>query len=319
VSGVVADDGGQVWADALAQTVEPGQHRELLVLLDPPKDVNGFVTLGSVGKQDADVVQQAEEVARRLRVLSLYSFAKREQPRIEKCLMATNDLLEIARADTLLRHRIYTAVFKAKLTSMLDELHEATARQFLDEVSARDFTFERESYNGFWPGQVHRSTRYCPTCNTPFFTGFDTWKEDSSYRRRKDVCANCLGVSMVLENSPVAVDVPSIHAAADNKAVDVSLHIRNRSGEWYRLWIAAGERRAKLELMLGPIDLKLKPGETRDVPARIVLDPSRPGTKSFRFLILANGAAEFYSVQLAGRRFGQVPRSAEAVPTRGRG
>jgi hypothetical protein len=70
-TGVVADDGAHVWGDAFAQVIEPGQERELLVLLDPPRDVDGFVTLACTGKKDADFVQEAEEVTRRLRVLSL--------------------------------------------------------------------------------------------------------------------------------------------------------------------------------------------------------------------------------------------------------
>jgi hypothetical protein len=294
----VADDQGPAWKDAKYQPVSYEDQQDILLLLDPPRDVAGWLAIGPCGKSDTELLEQVEELVRRLKVLKLYPFAHTEVNRIEECQSILQNIATTLRSDTLLRRRIYAAILYAQLEAAFNELHQAVAKRFLEDVLVHSFSFDRESYNGFYPGLVRRTDRRCPRCDSVLFTALDRWQEEESYLRRKYICANCFGISMFLETSPLEITPPWVRRI-DSAAIEVVLRIRNRSTDWISIWVAAAPRRGKPNSGIGPVQIDLKPDEVNESQYHFIINQDA-GTISIRFIALARGSAEFHDCQFTG-------------------
>lgn len=300
---VVDDDGGEAWDGAGCQLIERGPERDLLVMLRQPSDLDGWLRLGPPGRPVSELRSEIEEVARRLAVLANYSFAAQEGPTIDACKDAAERFLACLAAPQLLRGHLFAALLLSRLYLLLDQLQPAVAQGFLDRVIASDFSFDRESHNGFEAGALRRSERSCPGCGGVLYTALDRWLGDRNYRRRKDVCANCIGVSMALESSPLAVDAPRV-VAAEGGAVGLRIGLRNPSRALARAWIAAAPRHGPAAAAVGPLRLDLPAGGCEERLFSFPLDVQRPGVLSFRFAVFCQGAVEFHSCKYANTASG---------------
>jgi hypothetical protein len=297
---VVADDGSPAWRDAACQGVDVLGRRELLLLIDPPRDVEGWIEVRQAGQGEAWLRDEGAELWRRLEVLKLYPFAQPERERIAACQVVIEQLRSVLDAATILRRRLYLAVLQGRLETLLDELSQVLAGCFLAEVTARDLNLDRESDNGFLPGLVRRTARRCPACGSALFSARDRWQADPIYRRRKDLCANCFVVSMALETSPLSVAPPSVVRVEPGPVLVLALRLRNRTRSWLRAWFAAAPRLGPASTTIGPLLVEMGPGSSRRRTLRFSLRGLPPGTLSFRFAIVARGSAEFHSCQFPG-------------------
>jgi hypothetical protein len=288
----VADDQGPTWSDVGYQPISYEDQRDILLLLSPARNVDGWLAIGPSKKSDTELLEQVEEFLRRLKVLKLYSFVHAEASLVEKCQSLLQDIIFMLRSTTLLRRRIYAAILYAQLETAFNDLHEAVGKRFLEEVLVQNFSFDRESYNGFYPGLVTRTKRHCPKCNCVLFTALDRWQEEESYYRRKDVCANCFGVSMFLETSPLEVSPPRVRCV-DSQTIEASLQIRNRSSDRVSVWVAAALRRGNPNSAIGPMQIDLRPDEVKQSEFCLTIGQN-VGTISIRFIALVQGSAEFH-------------------------
>jgi hypothetical protein len=305
----VADDGGAQWSSASCEAIEYEDRRELLVLLRSPGDIDGWLTLGGGQRTDGELLARAEELRRHLRVLQLYTFAAACGQQREACEASLAALADALRASKNLRRRMYIAVLQANAETEMDRLHAAAAHSFLAQVSARDFNFDREGYEGFEPGAVARTARRCPSCGGALFVSIDRWRADETYARRKDTCCNCLGISMVPVNAALEIAPPTVRAVGPG-TLEATLRMANTSSESLRGWIAAAPRHGQPESFAGPEAVELAPGVSVERTLRLALKPDVPGTRSLRFFAIAQATAYFHSVHFAGG----IPPASDAAP-----
>jgi hypothetical protein len=295
----LGDDGGTVWQEAEWQALDSGGRPGAVFVFEPPRDLEGWVELGPDRGRDERLRDEAAELRRRLRVLRLYEFAQEEAARIDACEGLCERLLETLAADTLVRRRTHAAALLAILTPALDELQSAVCGRFVAQVLSRDFNLDRESHNGFVPGTVRRTRRLCRACGSALFAAVDRWSENLDYRRTKRLCANCFGVSMALDTSPVRVSPLRLLRGGEAGDVALALRLRNASATLQRAWVAAAPRHGASASSPHPFSLDLEGGASARRTLRFDLGPRPPGTQSLRVMVLAAAAAQFHNFKLS--------------------
>ena len=118
-----------------------------------------------------------------------------------------------------------------------------------------DFSFDRESSNGFIAAQLRRTDERCPMCGATLYVANDLFAKDRSYERRKYVCANCFSVKMALTTSPIQVAPVAPELRNDMGTLHANLEISNRTRTYVRVWAAAAPRHGPITSAVGPIAL----------------------------------------------------------------
>jgi hypothetical protein len=303
---LVSDDGSESWNQAICLAVSCDCEQDLLVMLDEPADLEGWLAFALAGKDDREIREESEEQLRRVEVLSRYPFCD-DESLFDSCRTELRRILEFISVRHLLRRRIYMAVMMANYQMLLDRAQIAAIAGFINLVTTRDFSFDRESYNGFIPGPLRRTLRRCPTCDAALYEAHDRWEKDHRYRRRKDVCPNCIGVSMVLETSPLVVHPPVIEAHSSDGYVHIRLVIENPADVTLSARLAAAPRHGPAEAAQESI-VDVPPQSKIHWQARFPLASESKGVVSYRFIVLCLGAAEFHNVTYENlRRIDETP------------
>jgi hypothetical protein len=295
----LGDDGGAPWQGATWQALELGACQSVLLVLEPPRDLDGWIELGSSRDLDERLASEAQELRRRLGVLRLYEFARAETARIDACETLREQLSEVLAMHTLVRRRTYAAVLLAQLERALDELQAAVCGRFVEHVLRHDFNLDRESHNGFLPGAVTRTRRTCRACGSALFAAADRWSEDPCYLRTKHICANCFGISMTLDTSSVRVAPLRLRRPRAGRGVELALRMRNTHKSAQRTWVAAAPRRGAAQSALEPFHVDLAAGASASRTLHFDLGSQPPGTQSLRVIVLAGGAAQFHNFKLS--------------------
>jgi len=299
---VVADDGTALWEQADHQLVRYGSAREILLLFAAAVDIDGWVRLGGGQCSDEQLLEEAAEIRRRLGVLALYVFCAEERQEIENCKALAERLENLLRGARWARKRIYAAWFYAKLQVTTEALQERVAERFLAHVARVDFSFDRESSNGFVAGQLRISEELCPQCGDTLYLANDRWMNEESYERLKYVCANCFSVKMFLTSSPIRVVSAAMEVSVEELEARQRIEIANRTGRVAQVLAAAISRHGPAEAASGPVKLLVPAYETMAHTFVFPLDPARRGVISYRAILLCQGSAEFYSFKYGNER-----------------
>lgn len=294
---VVADDGCPHWAKARCHWFDDGPDRDLLVILDEPVDMDGWLLLSSSGNSEEQLGEEAARLQDNLEVLTLYPFVDRESEEIKRCFALAGQLLRVTRSTDRLRSRIETALLLANLQPALEALHRRVAECFLAQVGAHDFNFDRVSIHGFDLEPTERTSQCCPTCGAALYVTLSRWCKKRSYVRRWAQCANCSGVSMALKDSPMEILPPVAAPNFDPGSLRIMLEIRNRTTAPVQALIAGLARQGSPGDNAGPVAVTLPPGSLERLHFNSPLNPGRPGVISYRVLVLCNAAVEFFALK----------------------
>jgi hypothetical protein len=293
---VVADDGGGHWAHAQCRLVDNGVHCDLLVILDEPTDLDGWLLVGSAGKTQAELEHEASRLRDSLGVLSTYPFVDPGCDEIERCNALVAELFRPIRSPERLRSRIETALLLANLQLVLESLHRRIADCFLAEVSAHDFSLDRAAGHGFDLGATELTTRPCPTCGAALYETLANWRGNPSYVRRWVQCANCSGLLLVREDSPVEISPPFAVASPNGSSLQITFELCNRTTSAVRALVAGLARRASLAEAAGPAAITLEPNAVERLQFHSPLHADRPGVISYRLLVLCEGSLELLAI-----------------------
>lgn len=296
---VVADDGKPAWSQALALPLGRERERSLLIITSQPDEFPGWVRIGQPRLSSAELQERLRELSRRIAVLARYPFVSSASKTAEECQSLLQQVLQYLNAEHLLRHWVYGASFLALLMQRLDSLEREAASGFVERVVTTDFSFDRESYNGFNPGLLRRSARSCSGCGEALYEALDQWTEDATFLRRKDVCANCFGVAMRLLTSPISTETPTASFDPTTRIVTGTMRIENPGDEPVSVWAAAAPRHGPRDAVIEPSCFAIPPRSRVAHTFTFVLRPDRRGVMSFRFFVSCQGAAEFHSMKFA--------------------
>jgi hypothetical protein len=306
---IVADDGGSHWAKARCHWFDDGSDRDLLVILDEPADMDGWLLVGSGGKSEEQLGNEAARLQDSLEVLTLYPFVDCESKEIERCHALAGQLLRVTQAPDRIRSRFEAALLLANLQPALDALHRRVADRFLAQVGAQDFNFDRMSSHGFDLEPTERTTRCCPACGAALYVTLTLWRKKRSYARRWVQCANCSGISMVLEDSPLEILPPVAVPNPDGRSFRITIEIRNRTTDPVEVLVAGLARHGSPGDAAGPVVVTLAPGSLECLHFSSPLDQRRPGVISYRVLVLCRAAVEFFALKFVLEPTGEASAS----------
>src|SRR5262249_44080098 len=145
---VVNDDGAEHWTSARCHLVDDACGRSMLVTLDAPADVNGWLVVTG-GPTPEDFSAYAQRIEINLAMLLVYPFVSHGQEAIDRCEYWANALRDAAADSSRLRSRRDIAVAFGSLHLALEDLHRCVADQFLAEVASRDVSLDRLPGQGF--------------------------------------------------------------------------------------------------------------------------------------------------------------------------
>jgi hypothetical protein len=294
---VVGDDGSTHWAGARCEWFEQGAERDLVVTLDEPADVDGWLLVGTGERSNDQIGEEALQIQDNLKVLALYAFVDPEAGAISRCRRVARLLRRVTRVPDRLRSRVEVAVLLTHLQSALETLHREIADCFLAYVGAHDFNLDRISAIGFDLKPTERTGERCPNCGAALYLTQASWRKKRSYVRRWVQCANCSGLSLALADSPLEIHPPVAIPSPDGASLSIALCIHNRTTAPVQALIAGLARQGSPADAAGPV-LALFPANSLErVHFSSPLRPSRPGVISYRLLVLCRAGAEFFALK----------------------
>jgi len=300
----VADDGGDAWADATGATIRRGRHRDLVVTFKHVRALDGWLRLGEA-PDAARVLDVCRELRRRVAVLALYPFSKSLETDIADIDARLLRAMELVELPQLLRSRMYVSVLLAEILSAVTRVTTMAVDRFIEQVVTIDFTFDRESYNGFEPAAMSRTSERCAACASIVFEALDTRNGDRGYRRRRVVCPNCVGVALQIEDDPLMLRIDSVRA--DESAFALSLTATNHGKDALCVTLAVAPRHGPVALGLEPTPYEIPSQGSVRIELRLP-PPPRARLMSYRMIAAAAGALSFYSITCV------VPAKSEAHP-----
>jgi hypothetical protein len=292
---VVGDDGNEHWTSATCYRFEHGLNRDLLVALDEPADVDGWVLVGVGGKSNQWFGEEATRIQNNLKVLRLCPFVDPKALSVERCQSLAKLLLRVTNVPDRLRCRVDTTISWANLQALLNELHLQVADTFVKQVAEHDVNLDRVPGHGFKLGPTKRTNERCPTCGVALYVTNALWRKKSSYVRRWIQCVNCSGVSMVLRDSPLVIQVPAADVSPDGLSLLINLEIGNRTELPVQALVAGLARRGSLDDRVGPIAVIVSPGSFESINFSAPLNPNVPGVISYRLLVLCDAGVELFA------------------------
>jgi hypothetical protein len=293
---VVADDGGTHWAGARCHLFEHGAARDLIVVLEEPADVDGWLAIGSGAATDDQLVEEAWQTLDNLNAIRLYPFGDAvEAQSIARCRRLARLLRDVASHSSRLRCRIDAAPLLAGLMFALDDLHRQVAAGFLAAVSAHDVNLDRFASDRFDLQPTLHSDERCPTCGVALYVTQTHWRRRRSYARRWVQCPNCSGLSMTLEHSPLDV-LPSGARRAEDRLL-VSIEVRNRGTAPVAAMVAGLARQSAVADAAGPLPLFLAAGESQRLEFALPLTGRAPGVLSYRLVVLCRAGVELFALK----------------------
>lgn len=314
---VVNDDGADCWSSARCVPLSDGSERSLLVTLDAPADVDGWLTVAASGATPDSLVARARQVETSLAMLPLYPFVADSADDISHCRQWARALRHAAGDPGRLRSRSDSAMALAGLRLALDHLHRGLATQFLAEVAVRDVSLDRIPGEGFLLEATVRDRSPCPTCKGALYVTVGRWRESPSHVRRWVQCANCSGIA--LEHTDCAVDVsaPTASVVQQGEQLEISIGIRNRTDTPMPVVVAGLSRRGRVEWASGPKGITLAPNQA--IAHRLHLPLRDAGVISYRVLVLCDACVGLFALKHVVkpddvRRFASAPQSATIDP-----
>lgn len=294
---VVGDDGGPHWAGAQCRGFDLGGMRELVVTLDEPVDVDGWLFAGSGGVSNETLSSDALQIENNLKVLALYPFASHASKTIAQCRKFAASLRRIAGAPHRLRSRVDATMALANLLPALDSLHREIASGFLSQVAAHDLNLDRLANIGFDREATERTTRRCPACGLALYVTRTRWRSNRLYARDWVQCANCSGIMMVLDDSPLEIQPPAAISSAGKTGLFIALDMRNRTDAPVEVLVAGLARQAPLTDAAGPVTIIVPPSSPARLHFDLPFDSSRPGVISYRLLVLCRAGVELFALK----------------------
>jgi hypothetical protein len=294
---VVADDGGAQWAGARCHLFEHGATRDLVVVLEDPVDVDGWLAIGWGAATDDQLVEEASQVLDNLNAIRLYPFVDTtvDVRSVARCRRLARLLRDVASQSGRLRCRMDAAPLLASLMIALDDLHRQVAVGFLAAVSAHDVNLDRFASDRFDLRPTLRSDDRCPACGVALYVTQTHWCRRPSYVRRWVQCPNCSGLSITLEHSPLEV-LPPVATRAEDRLL-VSIHMRNRGTAPVAAMVAGLARQGGLADAGGPLPLFLAVGESKNLVLALPLAGHAPGVLSYRLVLLCRAGVELFALK----------------------
>jgi hypothetical protein len=294
---VVGNDGGAHWERAQCHWSEDGANRDLVITLDEPAGVDGWLLLGSEGKSNKQLCREATQLQDNLKVLTLCPFAAPASATIERCLTLNRLLRRVVRATERVQSRLDATVLMGNLQLALNALHREVADAFLAQVAAHDVNLDRIPCYGFDLEPTERTSQSCPICGVALYVTQTVWRRKRSYVRRWSQCVNCSGVAMVLKDSPLAIRPPVALADPDGMSLSIALEIGNTADLPVQAMVAGLARKGSPDDAAGPVNLFIPPGVTTSLRFSTPLDPGRPGVISYRLLLLCDAGVELFALK----------------------
>jgi hypothetical protein len=288
---VVADDGGEAWSAALARRVDAPGRAALVVAFDGPRRFAGSLRLGDAGPARTALAERCDELDRRLGVLAGYGFAAQDASLVESVRASLRETAQTLRAPYAVRATAVGALRWVRAAETMRALEVSVARHFLDVVVERDVSLDRESENGFIPGPLRRGNEHCHCCAAALYVAVDRWVADRNYHRLKATCPNCFGVSMRLVTSPLAP--VGIAGAREGDSFRLRVTLRSGVDRPLHALVAAAPRRGPAQDAAGPVPVAVPEGH--EVCAEFRFPPATGGVKTYRVLVLCEGASELYT------------------------
>lgn len=288
--GVLADDGSDLWATARCDEVPDEAGSSLLVTLDSPSDLDGWLRVGPAMGSLQTLGRRAERIAAGLAMLRLYPFVDAEDEELAHCEEWAAILSGIGKDRSRVRLRADAAIALARLHLALDALHGKIARQFM----VGDVSLDRLPAIGFNLEPTERSADFCPSCEATLFVTRGRWSADSTLVRRWVQCPNCAGIALELEDSPLVVR--ALTADVADEKLELAARLWNRSGEAIQVTLAGQARAGPPESRWGPERVTLDAGEERTVRFGAA-GLEAPGVISYRLLALCDGDAQLHAVR----------------------
>lgn len=292
---VVGDDGNAHWATAQCHWFEHGANRDLIVTLEEPTDVDGWLLAGSARAGSEELVRTAGQIEDNLEVLEVYPFVDVKSDAATRCRHLARGLRDIASAPGRLRCRVDATVVLGNLMVALDTLHRLIARGFLDAVALHDVNLDRMASHGFHLSPTERSSERCPTCGLMLYVTETRWHRKPSYVRRWVQCANCSGLSITPEDGPLEILPPIATRNADG--LSVSVQIRNMTDLPMEAMIAGLPRQGNPEEAVGPLSVILPPGEVKSLRFNTPLNLAAAGVISYRLLVLCRAGVAMLALK----------------------
>jgi len=291
--GILGDDGADLWAAAHCDEVpdETGSS-SLLITLDAPADLDGWLHVGAVSGSLQALERLASQIAADLAMLRFYPFVDAEDDDLARCQKWTTMLCSSAEDRNRVRARTDAAIALAQLHLGLDALHEKIAARFMDT----DVSLDRLPANGFDLEPTERSSDRCAHCDTALYVTKGRWSFDPSHVRHWVQCPNCAGIALAHEDSPLVVQ--AFTADVVGTKLELAAQLWNRSDEAIKVTLAGQARAGPPESRWEPQRVTLDPKETRIVTVS-VSGLEAPGVISYRLLALCGGNVQLHALRRA--------------------
>jgi hypothetical protein len=289
---IVGDDGGSHWAKARCYWLNYGLNRDLLVILDEPTDVDGWLIVGSGGRSNKWFGEEATRIEDNLKVLTLCPFVDAKSDSIKKCQSLARLLQRVIGVPDRVRCRVDATILWANLKIALDELHQEVADEFLRQVAAHDVNLDRVPARGFDLEPTARTSERCPTCGVALYVTQALWRRKRSYVRRWIQCVNCSGVSMILEDGPLVIQPAIATVNSDGSGLSISVNMRNRTEASVQALIAGLARKGSLDDAVGPVGVIVPPNSSESFHFTTRVNSNLAGVISYRLLVLCDAGVE---------------------------